>query len=147
MEIPEWVKKYRQKGTAIEAHGGNYYLRRVSSKWDKEKQRARKISGEYLGKITRDGLIPPKREQVRKSLTSENITVREFGATQFILNCNEDIISRQEVASQIAKYAAPSIWGNPTVTCVGSNAGVWSLQDNMEMLEVLSNQTVRIKIP
>jgi hypothetical protein len=92
MEIPEWVKKYRQKGTAIEAHGGNYYLRRVSSKWDKEKQRARKISGEYLGKITRDGLIPPKREQVRKSLTSENITVREFGATQFILNCNEDII-------------------------------------------------------
>jgi hypothetical protein len=52
-----------------------------------------------------------------------------------------------KVASQIAKYATPSIWGNPTVTCVGSNAGVWSLQDNMEMSEVLSNQTVRIKIP
>jgi hypothetical protein len=29
-----------------------------------------------------------------------------------------------KVASQIAEYAAPSIWGNPTVTCVGSNAGV-----------------------
>jgi hypothetical protein len=34
------------------------------------------------------------------------------------------------VASQIAKkkkkkkYATPSIWGNPTVICVGSNAGV-----------------------
>ena len=26
--------------------------------------------------------------------------------------------------SQIAEYATPSIWGNPTVTCVGSNAGV-----------------------
>jgi hypothetical protein len=37
---------------------------------------------------------------------------------------NTDDTSRQEVASQIAKYAAPSIWGNPTVTCVGSNAGV-----------------------
>jgi len=49
--------------------------------------------------------------------------------------------------SQIAEYATPSIWGNPTVTCVGSNAGVWSLQDNMEMLEVLSSQSVRIKIP
>ena len=48
---------------------------------------------------------------------------------------------------QIAEYAAPSIWGNPTVTCVGSNAGVWSLRDNMEMLEVLSDQSVRIKIP
>ena len=29
-----------------------------------------------------------------------------------------------KVASQIAEYATPSIWGNPTVTCVGSNAGV-----------------------
>jgi len=26
--------------------------------------------------------------------------------------------------SQIAEYATLSIWGNPTVTCVGSNAGV-----------------------
>lgn len=50
-------------------------------------------------------------------------------------------------ASQIAEYATPSIWGNPTVTCVGSNAGVWSLQDNMEMSEVLPDQSVRIKIP
>jgi hypothetical protein len=25
---------------------------------------------------------------------------------------------------QIAEYATPSIWGNPTVICVGSNAGV-----------------------
>ena len=53
----------------------------------------------------------------------------------------------KKVASQIAEYATPSIWGNPTVTCVGSNAGVWSLQDNMEMLEVLSDHSVRIKIP
>jgi len=29
-----------------------------------------------------------------------------------------------KVASQIAEYATPSIWGNPTVICVGSNAGV-----------------------
>jgi hypothetical protein len=31
---------------------------------------------------------------------------------------------RQEVSSQIAEYATPSIWGNPTVICVGSNAEV-----------------------
>ena len=53
----------------------------------------------------------------------------------------------KKVASQIAEYATPSIWGNPTVTCVGSNAGVWSLQDNIEMSEVLLDQSVRIKIP
>jgi len=27
-------------------------------------------------------------------------------------------------APQIAEHATPSIWGNPTVICVGSNAGV-----------------------
>jgi hypothetical protein len=31
---------------------------------------------------------------------------------------------RQEVIPQIAEYAIPSIWGNPTVICAGSNAGV-----------------------
>jgi hypothetical protein len=66
-----------------------------------------------------------------------------------MINYDRTRMTRRDmkVASQIAKYATPSIWGNPTVTCVGSNAGVWSLQDNMEMLEVLSSQSVRIKIP
>ncbi|MGC8581777.1 MAG: hypothetical protein ACP5MW_05495, partial [Thermoplasmata archaeon] len=86
MTIPDWVRKYRQPRTAIEKQGNNYYLRRVTSVWNKKKKRAQKISGEYLGKITPDGIVPPKYERVRRSLMEGSITVREFGATQFILN-------------------------------------------------------------
>jgi len=30
----------------------------------------------------------------------------------------------KKITSQIAEYATPSIWGNPTAIRVGSNAGV-----------------------
>lgn len=103
MELPDWVKKYKKAGTAVEVHGNHYYLRRIGSVWDKEKGRARKVSGEYLGKITVDGLIPPKYERVRRSMTGGNVTVREFGATQFILNCNDDVVG-------LLKTYYPSWW-------------------------------------
>lgn len=56
---------------------------------------------------------------------------------------DEEAVTRSHITN--CRSAAPSIWGNPTVMCAGSNAGVQSLQDNMEMLEVLSNHSVRIR--
>ncbi|MGC8725711.1 MAG: transposase [Thermoplasmata archaeon] len=103
MTIPDWVRKYRQPRTAIEKQGNNYYLRRVTSVWNKKKKRAQKISGEYLGKITPDGIVPPKYERVRRSLMEGSITVREFGATQFILNCCNDI-------AELLKTYYPNQW-------------------------------------
>ena len=88
MEYPSWVLSHRRKGTAIERHGDNYYLREVSSVWDKDKHRARKISGKYLGKITIHGLAPPKHEVALRNLTKNKITVKEYGATQFLIDLN-----------------------------------------------------------
>lgn len=45
----------------VKRSGSNYYLNKVSSVYDPSKKRARKISGEYLGKITRDGLVRASR--------------------------------------------------------------------------------------
>jgi len=53
MIYPEWVLKYKRKGTAIHKIRGRYYLYEVSSKWDKELKRARKITGRYLGDNSR----------------------------------------------------------------------------------------------
>ncbi len=92
MEYPSWVLSRKRKRTAIERHGDNYYLREVSSVWDKDKHRARKISGKYLGKITAEGLVPPKHEVVLYNLTKNGITVKEYGATQFLMDLNKDII-------------------------------------------------------
>lgn len=90
MECPKWVEKYKKEGTEIHKRESYYYLYKVTSRWDSTKRRARKITERYLGKITPDGLIKPKHERILESM--KNITVKEFGATSFILENNKDII-------------------------------------------------------
>ena len=77
MSYPEWVEKYRQKGTNISCIRGKYYLYACTSKYDPVKKRAKKITGEYLGRITEDGLIPPK----KKKDEIKEVTVKEYGAS------------------------------------------------------------------
>jgi transposase len=92
MTYPDWVLKQKKKGTEIRKIGNNYYLYKVTSVWDKEKGRAKKITEKFLGKITHDGLVEPRHERVRASLN--NIAVKEFGATNFLLEANDDIKER-----------------------------------------------------
>ena len=79
---PDWVMKHKQKGTNISCINGRYYLYSVCSVWNKEKGRAQKITKEYLGRITEDGLITP-RKKILKAQTP--VTVKEYGAF-FVLN-------------------------------------------------------------
>jgi len=60
VELPDWVKKYKTKGVEIRVSGQNYYAYEMSSKWNKEKKRADKITGEYLGVVTHDGIVKPR---------------------------------------------------------------------------------------
>ena len=89
MAYPEWVEKYRQKGTNISCIRGKYYLYACTSKYDPEKKRARKITGEYLGRITEEGLIPPKKKQVATEQNS--VSVKEYGASKVALDIGKDI--------------------------------------------------------
>lgn len=81
VNYPDWVIKHKTKGTAIEKRGTNYYLSRVHSVWDKKTQRAKKITDEYLGKITSSGLLAPKHKRVSEL---KSVTVKEFGASTLI---------------------------------------------------------------
>ena len=58
-ELPEWVRKYKTKGVEIRVSGPNYYAYEMSSKWNPKKKRADKITGEYLGVVTREGIVKP----------------------------------------------------------------------------------------
>jgi hypothetical protein len=89
MTYPDWVIRQKRKGTEIRKIGNNYYLYKVTSVWDKEKKRARKITERFLGTITQDGLIEPRKERLIESINS--VSVKEFGATNFLLDMNEDI--------------------------------------------------------
>ena len=89
-DIPDWALKYREKGTEIRYLNGQYYLYRVTSKYDPAIKRSRKITLEYLGKITPDGLLKPKAVRVMDEL--QYITNREYGASSFILSeCSDTI--------------------------------------------------------
>jgi len=90
MTYPDWVLKYKTKGTHIRANNNNYYLYKVHSIWNKQKKRSQLITDKYLGKITPEGIIPPKHERVIEQL--EHITVKEYGASRFIHIIGEDIL-------------------------------------------------------
>jgi len=59
-DLPEWVLKHKKKHVAIEKRGNSYYATRISSKWNPVKKRSEKLTVEYLGVITPEGLIPSK---------------------------------------------------------------------------------------
>ncbi|MEW5937298.1 MAG: IS1634 family transposase, partial [Candidatus Thermoplasmatota archaeon] len=59
-DLPDWVLRHKERGMAVEKRGDSYYLTRVASVWNREKKQARKITLEYLGRVTPEGVIPPK---------------------------------------------------------------------------------------
>ena len=63
LKFPDWVLKYKKKGIAIEKRGSSYYASKVTSVWDPSKGRSQKKTVEYLGKVTPDGIIPPRHKR------------------------------------------------------------------------------------
>lgn len=61
---PDWALKQKKPGTELRYIRGNYYLYSVSSKWNKEKKRAQKVTGKILGKVTENGFIESARRQI-----------------------------------------------------------------------------------
>jgi hypothetical protein len=92
--IPQWAQNLRKKGTEIKAVGGRFYLCNVTSKWDSEKKRARKISGDYLGILTPQGLIPAHHRRLRIDAT---LCSKEFGASWLLASLTDDIRKGLEI--------------------------------------------------
>src|SRR5574341_1547667 len=99
--IPDWVKKYQEKGTQAVKIKENYYLYKIKSIWDPEKGRARKVTEKYLGKVTPDGIVKPKQERIIEGLNE--ITVKEFGASYFINSIASNIL-------ELLKENYPAHW-------------------------------------
>jgi hypothetical protein len=88
-KLPDWALKYKIKGTAINRVNKNFYLYKISSKWDPKKKRAQKITEGYLGKITPDGVLPAKHK--RAAVGAKNATIKEFGASALVNNLSEEL--------------------------------------------------------
>ncbi len=101
MKYPDWALKHKIKGTELRKIGSNYYLYKIKHEWDKKKKESKKITEKFLGRITEEGLIKPKHERLADSI--KNVSVKEFGASRFIVKESPDII-------QNLKEIFPDIW-------------------------------------
>jgi hypothetical protein len=83
---PEWVIKYKEKGTYVKCFKDKYYLYRGHSERVAGTRKVRFICDEYLGRITEnEGLIPPK-DKVRNVVISY-----EYGLSATIFVSCENI--------------------------------------------------------
>lgn len=104
---PEWATKYRRPGTELRKVNDHlYHLSECRSVYDKEKKRARKISGKYLGSITEEGGFKESKARQREREIEELKAakgnpepvecrvgeVKEFGLSKFILENQNDTL-------------------------------------------------------
>ncbi|MGC8515240.1 MAG: IS1634 family transposase, partial [Thermoplasmata archaeon] len=91
-ELPDWVRKYKTKGIEIRTSHGKFYAYEMSSRWNREKKRADKITGEYLGVVTQQGIIKPRSMgNVRSDYEYGNIALLYGVAERTILPVLKDV--------------------------------------------------------
>ncbi len=81
---PEWALKHKKPATELRLIKSRYYLYEVSSKWNKEKKRAQKISGKILGRITEDKGFIPSGSKTQQVLQLRELSTKSFGVGAFI---------------------------------------------------------------
>jgi transposase len=100
MAHPDWVLKHKQKNTEIRNIKRRYYLYNITSKWDSQKKRTKKVTLGMVGVITeQDGLMPkgtiprgrPKRKATPSQITSTAVCTKEYGASAFLSSIAKDI--------------------------------------------------------
>lgn len=85
-DYPNWVSKYKTKGTYLNVVKGKYYLYAAHSERVPGTNKVKRICDEYLGRITQeDGLIPP-RDKIKPPILSY-----EYGLSTTILSVCSNI--------------------------------------------------------
>lgn len=58
--LPGWVEKHKREGVEIRLQRGHYYAYKVTSKWDADLGRSRKVTQAYLGAVRKEGIVAPR---------------------------------------------------------------------------------------
>lgn len=89
---PQWALKHKKPGTELRLMKGRYYLYEVSSKWNKEKKRAQKITGKILGRITEDRGFMPSGERMHPVLQLKELSTKSSGMGPFVESVVRDVL-------------------------------------------------------
>lgn len=86
--IPDSIKIHRPVGTEVRLINNTYYVYKISSKYDKEKKRAKKVTGKCIGKITeKDGFIPSKQK-----VSIETISIKQYGVEKLFESVAKNVL-------------------------------------------------------
>jgi len=87
-EYPDWVLKHKKKGVQVHRIKNNYYLYKVTSRWDPSLKRAKKITTGYLGRITKEGIDKPIANRYIAS------SIKEYGSSSYLVADNQIVIEK-----------------------------------------------------
>jgi len=104
MTMLDWVEKHKRKGCEIKEINGNYYMYKLKSAWDPVRKRPKKVSGEYIGKVTPDGVIPKQ----QRIAVDAPIFSMEYGASALLASLCNDIL--QALRAHFTPDTAERIW-------------------------------------
>jgi transposase len=102
--LPDWARKHQRTGYEIKHIGNGYYMYKLKSKWDPKKKKAVKVSGEYIGAVTPDGVIPKR----GSAPVVKTYCDYEFGATYFLHCIASDLV--EVLTKHFGKETAERIW-------------------------------------
>jgi len=106
---PLWATEHRKPGTELRFINNKYYLYAVTSKYDPVLKRAKKITGNLLGKITEtDGFIISSKDKLRQKATQpvrvDSLTTKEYGSQQLVRQlATKQINALEQVFGEDAK--------------------------------------------
>lgn len=89
-------KRRRMQPLEVKRLNNNYYLYRSTTRWDKESRRIRKVS-EYLGRITREGVVAKCERNIVRS-------VYHYGDARFLF-----LLAQEELVGLLEK-CFPGCW-------------------------------------
>ena len=104
MAFPDWVEKHRKSGYEIKCNKGNYYYYRLESRWDKERKKPVKKTGEYLGSIKPWGFV----SKTAKVKTTTQYVNKEYGATAWLRVLSVDMF--EILRREFEEYLADSLY-------------------------------------
>jgi transposase len=83
MSLPAWVLKYKEPKTEIKLINESYYKYQVSYKYNKEKKRTDKVTGQLLGKLDEEqGFIQSDKNTIRQkalSILIPKVDIKNYG--------------------------------------------------------------------
>ena len=89
MSFPDWVEQQKMPGFEIKKIGDGFYMYKRKSRWDKNKKKSVKVTGEYIGVVTPQGVVPRK----KRLDDTKPIFSMEYGATTFVKFIADDILN------------------------------------------------------